>query len=139
MPALLQAMVNNSLIQLRGPFRSSLPAIARAEKAGQVHEISRHVGRVPHTPHYFVGLLLRRSLFRTGYRSIGGPPYSGFPFLQRTEPSEALGRTADAPGNSKSSTTCGGRRQKTCFPGNLDRTEGTCLESAMDLLIPRPS
>src|SRR5256886_4571816 len=30
----------------------------------------------------------------------------------------------------------GGRLQKTLFPGNLDRREGTCLESAVDLLIP---
>jgi hypothetical protein len=29
--------------------------------------------------------------------------------------------------------------QKTLFPSNLDRGEGTCLESAADLLIPRPS
>jgi hypothetical protein len=28
---------------------------------------------------------------------------------------------------------------KDLVPGNLDRMEGTCLESAVDLLIPRPS
>jgi hypothetical protein len=32
-----------------------------------------------------------------------------------------------------------GGDQKMLFPSNLDRREGTCLESAMDLLIPRPS
>jgi hypothetical protein len=75
---------------------------------------------------------------------VGGPPYSGFPLSQGTEPSEALGlvsveQLTEAPRNSKNSTTFWGRLQKTLFPGNLDRTEGTCLESAVDLLIPRPS
>ena len=28
---------------------------------------------------------------------------------------------------------------KRLFPSNLDRGEGTCLESAVNLLIPRPS
>jgi hypothetical protein len=28
---------------------------------------------------------------------------------------------------------------KDLVPGNLDHMEGTCLESAVDLLIPRPS
>ena len=32
-----------------------------------------------------------------------------------------------------------GGGSKTLFPSNLDRGEGTCLESAVDLLIPRPS
>ncbi len=32
-----------------------------------------------------------------------------------------------------------GETPKTLFPSNLDRKEGTCLESAGDLLIPRPS
>jgi hypothetical protein len=41
--------------------------------------------------------------------------------------------------NSKDSTTFWGRLQRALFPSNLDRREGTCLESAVDLLIPRPS
>jgi hypothetical protein len=32
-----------------------------------------------------------------------------------------------------------GETPNTLFPSNLDRREGTCLESAVDLLIPRPS
>src|SRR6266516_4336463 len=51
----------------------------------------------------------------------------------------SVGQLTEAPGNSKNSTTFWERLQKTLFPGNLDRTEGTCLESAVDLLIPRPS
>src|SRR5262249_24429984 len=51
----------------------------------------------------------------------------------------SVGQLTKAPGNSKNSTTFWGRLQKTLFPGNLDRMEGTCLESAVDLLIPRPS
>src|SRR5262245_56692497 len=51
----------------------------------------------------------------------------------------SVGQLTKAPGNSKNSTTFWGRLQKTLFPGNLDRMEGTCLESAADLLIPRPS
>jgi hypothetical protein len=30
-------------------------------------------------------------------------------------------------------------RSRTLFPSNLDHGEGTCLESAVDLLIQRPS
>ena len=50
-----------------------------------------------------------------------------------------FGMIARRAGNSKNSTTLWGRLQNTLFPGNLDRREGTCLESAVDLLIPRPS
>ena len=32
-----------------------------------------------------------------------------------------------------------GETPKTLFPSNLARMEGTCLEPAVDLLIPRPS
>ena len=32
-----------------------------------------------------------------------------------------------------------GETPKGVVPSNLDRGEGTCLESAVDLLIPRPS
>jgi hypothetical protein len=32
-----------------------------------------------------------------------------------------------------------GETPNTLFPSNLDRREGTCLESAVDPLIPRPS
>jgi DNA-binding NtrC family response regulator len=32
-----------------------------------------------------------------------------------------------------------GEAPRNVFPSNLDRGEGTCLESAVDLLIPRPS
>jgi hypothetical protein len=51
----------------------------------------------------------------------------------------SVGQLTEAPGNSKNSTTFWGRLQKTLFPGNLDRREGTCLESAVDLLILKPS
>ena len=39
-----------------------------------------------------------------------------------------FGMIARKAGNSKNSTTFWGRLQKTLFPSNLDRTEGTCLE-----------
>jgi hypothetical protein len=45
----------------------------------------------------------------------------------------------DVPVKFKNSTTFWASLQKTLFPSNLDRGEGTCLESAADLLIPRPS
>jgi hypothetical protein len=45
----------------------------------------------------------------------------------------------EVPVNFKNSTTFWASLQKTLFPSNLDRGEGTCLESAADLLIPRPS
>jgi hypothetical protein len=50
-----------------------------------------------------------------------------------------LERLPEVPVNSKDSTTFWRRLQRTLFPSNLDRREGTCLESAVDLLIPRPS
>jgi hypothetical protein len=45
----------------------------------------------------------------------------------------------EVPVNSKDSTPFWGDSKKTLFPSNLDRTEGTCLESAVDLLILKPS
>jgi hypothetical protein len=41
------------------------------------------------------------------------------------------------PVNSKNSTTFWASLQKTLFPSNLDRGEGTCLESAADLFDPK--
>jgi hypothetical protein len=46
----------------------------------------------------------------------------------------SLGGAPEVPVNSKDSTAFWGRFQNTLFPSNLDRREGTCLESAVDLL-----
>ena len=139
-----KVMVNNSLIQPRGLSAwHCRPSPAPRRRRRFIRDL-RRVGRVPHTPHYFVCLLLRRPLIRTGYRWIGGPPCSGFPLLQGTEPSEALGNELAWDSQPKRQVIpkirllSGGGSKRRC-PGNLDRTEGTCLESAMDLLIPRPS
>jgi hypothetical protein len=49
-----------------------------------------------------------------------------------------VGMVAEAPPNSKNSTTFWEKPQKTLFPATSIRTEGTCLELAVDLLIPTP-
>src|SRR5947209_9739546 len=41
----------------------------------------------------------------------------------------------DVPVNFKNSTTFWASLQKTLFPSNLDRGEGTCLESAAETLV----
>src|SRR5262245_24262878 len=139
-----KAMVNNSLIQPRGlsawHSRPS-PAPRRRRKfirdlRGALAEcrtllitLSVYCCAAPHQDR--VPMDRRPALFGVSFVARHGTECS---VGERV----SVGQLTEAPGNSKNSTTFWGA-PKDVVPGNLDRTEGTCLELAVDLLIPRTS
>src|SRR5262249_33250653 len=98
-----KAMVNNSLIQVPWPFRSSLPAFLTRRLA----QIKRAVTAI----WLGDGHLAMASIWNNRPKSQLIPKIRLLP----------------------------GETPKGVVPSNLDRGEETCLESAVDLLIPRPS